>query len=147
MKKTLIILLLSQGLAAAALGPPRIAWNPNVEPDVTSYVLYIGTNAGSYLTNVTIGAPLTSIPSKLLPLFGGQTNFMVVTAVNSIGMESGPSNEIGVPVPKSPNALRLALESAPTPTGPWAETGDSLLAQMDTTTTRFYRARLIAGDN
>lgn len=142
-----VALLLTLSLRLRAAGPPVLAWNPNAEPDIASYVLHIGTNAGSYQVDVTIAAPLTNISSKLLPWFAGRTNYVTVTAVSTVGFESGFSNEITANIPANPKSLRLTLESAPTPTGPWAETGDALLAQVDTSTTRFYRARLIAGDN
>lgn len=142
MKTALIILLLGMVIKALALGPPTLAWNANTESDIASYVLHIGTNSGSYQVDVTIAAPLTNISSKLIPWFAGRTNYVTVTAVSTVGFESGFSNEITANIPANPKALRLALESAPTPSGPWTEeTGIDWSAPL-LAENKFYRGRI-----
>lgn len=135
-------LLTVSAIGALAAGPPNIAWNPNAEADITSYVLHVGTNSGTYQNSLSLSAPLTIISSKLLPWFPGQTNFVTVTAVNSTGFESGFSNEIAVSIPANPKALRLALESAPTPSGPWTEETGIDWSEPMLAKSKFYRGRL-----
>lgn len=141
MKSKLALTLVTLCTIAKAAGPPNIAWNPNAEPDIASYVLHIGTNSGSYQSTMTLAAPLTVVSSKLIPWFPGQTNYVVVTAVNAQGFESGLSNEISANIPANPKQLRLALESAPTPTGPWTEQ-DAITFSPTLAENRFYRGRI-----
>lgn len=121
-------------------------WQPSPDADVLFYRIYIGTNTGVYLTNYTVFG--TNWISKAGQLFAGVTNYAVVTALNTSGFESDPSNEIAFKPPHPPTGLKLSLQSAPTPGGPWQEqtnwvadipTLDALTLSRSTT---FYRATL-----
>ncbi len=68
-----------------------LAWSPVIDPTVTGYKLYVGTASGLYSRDITVGN-LTSYTVDSLSL--GTTYFFVVTAYNSDGGESSPSNEV-----------------------------------------------------
>lgn len=56
---------------------------------------YIGTNSGSYLTNfpISVLGPTNQFILTNAVMFPGKTNYMVVTAVDSVYLiESDPSN-------------------------------------------------------
>ena len=87
--------------------PPtaHLGWNPNPEPDVNNYKLYVGSSSGNYdapgspknMGNVTDGF-------FTLPNYG--TFFFALTAVNTSNQPSGFSNEVSgnfpAPVPPGP---------------------------------------------
>lgn len=73
-----------------------LAWDPNPEPDIAGYRLYWGASTGSYdaelefaLAQIDPEAPqvtVNDIPTRL--------TYFVVTAYNTAGLESLPSNEV-----------------------------------------------------
>jgi len=72
-----------------------LAWDPNPEPDVDGYILYVGEETGVYTDSLDIGNFTTgTVPG----LTAGNTYYFVVTAYNAYG-ESDPSNEVGYTVP------------------------------------------------
>ena len=68
-----------------------LAWNPNPEPDVIGYRLHYGTSSGRYPQSVDVGNTTSSVLSGLAE---NTRYYSVVTAYNSAGLESFPSNEI-----------------------------------------------------
>lgn len=72
-------------------GTATLSWNPNTEPDLAGYRVYVGLASGVYGPPINAGN-LTSLQVTDLPL--GQTYFFAVTAVNISNMESGFSNEV-----------------------------------------------------
>ena len=69
----------------------KIAWDPNTEPDLAGYKVYLGTASGDY------GAPIDAgnVTTYTLPgLTEGQIYFIAVTAYDTSSNESGYSNEV-----------------------------------------------------
>lgn len=68
-----------------------LAWDPSVDTNVTSYVLYWGTASGSYTFQTNVGNRTLATVSNMPPA----TWYFVVTARddNSL-LESDPSNEV-----------------------------------------------------
>jgi hypothetical protein len=95
----LILLLGTFSSAAEAAGTIRIQWDPNSESDLASYRVSYGTSAGVYATSLTVPANTTTW--DLTGLTEGERYFIVVQAVNTAGLSSGPSNEVNGVVPYS----------------------------------------------
>jgi hypothetical protein len=71
-----------------------LAWDPNSEPDLAGYKLYIGTSSGNYTQTRNLG--LTN-QYTISDLIGGPPYFFSLTAYNQIGFESGFSGEVSYP--------------------------------------------------
>ncbi len=155
--KTLALLLL---LVCPQLFAVTLAWDQNPEPDIDFYFLHVGTNSGHYLTNyiaaktniflstnATTGEVTLGVAYFLdnTNLFSG-TNFFVVTAVNTSGLESDFSNEISfiAPVTHPRNfRIKLSLETSSAIDGPWNEIASIPYEDCDPLiATRFYRGRI-----
>jgi fibronectin type III domain protein/lipoprotein-associated protein len=94
-------------LSIHASSSVTLAWNASVGPNVTSYSLRHGTVPGSYPTVINAGNALTATVTNLT---AGTTYYFVVTARNSSGIDSDPSNEAtytapGTPAPNLPPTL------------------------------------------
>jgi hypothetical protein len=85
-----------ESLPAAA----TLAWDANTEPDVAGYRLYYGASSGNYSSSIDVGNTTTRMVDSLE---AGATYYFVVTAYNSAGLESAPSNEVAY-TPPSPLA-------------------------------------------
>lgn len=96
---------------AASVG---LAWNANTESDLAGYRLYQGTLSGTYSIVRDLGNVTATRPTNLEP---GVTYFWIVTAYNTSGLESEPSNEVSyrVPVPLLPSPV-AGIEATRTPT-------------------------------
>lgn len=68
----------------------NLAWNPNPEPDIDYYRVYVGTASRQYTQSYSTAQPFFAIP----PLPDGAKYYFAVTAVNSAGLESDYSDEI-----------------------------------------------------
>jgi hypothetical protein len=86
-----------------------LAWNPAGSTDVAGYHLYYGTSSGIYSQILSVGNKTTATVSNLAL---GQTYYFVVTDYSSLGLESGPSNEVSTTI--GPNSTA----SATSPTFP-----------------------------
>src|SRR5271169_6365870 len=85
-----IVSLLVGSLSPAEGGQNiMLAWN--AEGGVAGYRLHYGTASGSYDQTTDVGSSTTATVSSLTP---GVTYFFVVTAFNTAGLESLPSNEV-----------------------------------------------------
>jgi fibronectin type III domain protein len=78
-----------------------LAWNadvPTSDPvtNTVGYKLYIGLASGIYTQSTSLGNTTEVILSNLI---SGTTYYYVVTAYNSAGVESSPSNEVSYSVP------------------------------------------------
>ena len=71
-----------------------IAWDPNTEPDIAGYILYYG-EYGKAPNRITVFTP----EAKLIGLTAGRTYLIYVTAFNSGGIESPPSESVFYTVP------------------------------------------------
>ena len=71
-----------------------MAWDANPEPDVIGYRLYYGTVSGTYPNILDAGGSTTLTIAPIAP----GTYYMIVTAYNTAGLESLPSEELQVVV-------------------------------------------------
>ena len=74
-----------------------LAWDPNPEPTVAGYRLYLGTSPGYYTSSVDVAAATRATVSSLIE---GVTYYMAVTAYDTSGNQSGYSDEIVYTVPE-----------------------------------------------
>jgi Domain of unknown function (DUF4082)/Fibronectin type III domain len=93
--------LLLGSLSAANAASVTLAWD--AESGVAGYRLHYGTSSGSYAQTGDVGTNTTATVSNLT---AGQTYYFAVTAYNSTGLESQPSNEVSF------NALQSTLFKA-----------------------------------
>ena len=85
----LIILVCSAFEVEAAV--VTLAWDLSSSPDIAGYRLYSGTTSGVYSQTSELGNATSTLVSNLVT---GKTYFFVVTAYNTMGVESAPSNEV-----------------------------------------------------
>jgi hypothetical protein len=90
------ILLISAWARAADV---TLAWDANIEANLSGYKLHYGASSRSYTSSVSVGN-VTSY--KLTGLNPGQTYFFAATALDTSGAESGYSNEVSYAVPALP---------------------------------------------
>jgi len=80
-------------------GGVRLQWNPVPEQNVTGYRVYYGTASRTYLQLYGQGLASTATTFTVTDLAGTRRYFFAVTATNSLGKESGYSDEAIVDVP------------------------------------------------
>ena len=85
--------------AAVADGAVLLRWNPASEPNVNGYRVYYGTASRNYVQPYGQGVVSASATATLAGLPGGRRYFFAVTATNSLGKESGFSDEVFVDLP------------------------------------------------
>ena len=94
------MLLLFAAYASAAT--VNFAWDPNTEIDLAGYRLYQSFTYGEYSAMVAeISAGVETV--ELSGVVDG-TYFWVLTAFDSSGNESGPSNEVALTIDSTPPA-------------------------------------------
>jgi hypothetical protein len=98
---TALVLFLAAVAAAATANASAVhlAWDPNAEPDVIGYRLYLGDRSGSYQRHVPVNGATEATVADLAP---EATYYFAVTAVNTAGLESAASNEVQFTVPRNP---------------------------------------------
>ena len=103
-----VVLILSWVLVPGVFGSASVtlAWDPSPDPDVVGYRVYVGQSSGVYAPPVDLGNQTSVTISNLQE---GIPYFFAVTAYNSLGLESDPSNEVSftppiVDPPRDPNA-------------------------------------------
>jgi hypothetical protein len=85
----LLVGSLSQAHAASSV---TLAWDPpNGASGIAGYRLHYGTSSGIYPQIINVGSTTTVTVPNLVP---GQTYYVVVTDYNTVGLESGPSNQV-----------------------------------------------------
>jgi hypothetical protein len=85
--------------AVVTNGGVRLEWNPVTGANVTGYRVYYGTAPRTYLQPYGQGLVSTATTLTVADLAGARRYFFAVTATNSLGKESGFSDEIFVDVP------------------------------------------------
>lgn len=97
--------VLTPGAGPNGGGPVESAilvWDPNLEPDIAGYRLYYGVSSGNYTESIDVGNTTTvAVPNLAV----GTTYVFVVTAFNSLGLESLPSNEESFTTGELPAAI------------------------------------------
>jgi len=101
-RSLLILTLLSPTLLGASVS---LAWDPNTENDLAGYWVYRTQTSGSnYIrVNSSLQVSASFVDSTVE---AGKTYYYMVTAVNTAGLESPPSNEVKAVIPA--NAPPLA---------------------------------------
>lgn len=114
MKKlfTILAILAIAGIAQAAT--INVSWNPNTEPDLAGYRLYVGEASGQYGEPVDVGN-VTGHVMEITPEYGA-TYYFALTAYDTSGNESGYSDEATcfVPdgrAPEKPTGLRAIIQA------------------------------------
>jgi hypothetical protein len=85
----LLWLASAQGAAAAGL---TLGWNPNSEADLSGYIISYGSAPGAQTNSVNVGADVTRV--RIENLNPGSRYYVVVRAINTSGLVSGPSSEV-----------------------------------------------------
>jgi len=86
-----VALLSGVGAGAQTVGSVTLAWDANPEAGISGYRLYQGTRSGVYTKTNDLGKATTAtVPG----LTSGVTYYFVLTAYDTIGLESPFSNEI-----------------------------------------------------
>ena len=92
-----IALLLCGALAGSAhAGQATLAWDANTEPDLAGYRVHYGTAPGTYGTPVDVGNVTTY---TVMGLIDGTTYYFAASAYDSVGNQSGYSNEVSYTAP------------------------------------------------
>ena len=107
-----MIVVLMSAVGAAAATDVQFVWNANTEPDMGEYRIYQSATPGIDPAGMTpvaiIPAPATSYLLVGVPDGGF---YWVLTAVDTTGNESGPSNEVTLGLdstaPGSPSGLTV----------------------------------------
>jgi hypothetical protein len=73
-----------------------LAWNPDTETNISNYNLYYGGTSGVYTNSANVG---NATNCTVAGLQSAVTYYFAVTADNTSGLESPPSNEISYTVP------------------------------------------------
>ncbi len=114
MKKlfTILAILAIAGIAQAAT--INVSWNPNTEPDLSGYRLYVGQASGQYGEPVDVGN-VTGHVMEITPEYGA-TYYFALTAYDTSGNESGYSDEATCFVPdgvkpEKPTGLRAIIQA------------------------------------
>ena len=77
----------------------KLAWTPNTENDLAGYKVYHGPSSGTYDNIVDVGLPPVGVGvSDVIVVIGipPQNRYIVVTAYDTFGNESGYSDEVVV---------------------------------------------------
>ncbi len=85
----------SGGGGGSAGGAAVLAWDANNEADLAGYRVYVGLASGAYSTSIDVG---TVTSYTLTGLATGTTYYFAVTAYDTSGNESAPSNEVSKPI-------------------------------------------------
>jgi Fibronectin type III domain len=98
----LIILVCSAFEVEAAV--VTLAWDLSWSPNIAGYRLYSGTTSGVYGQTIEVGNATSTLVSNLVT---GKTYFFVVTAYNTMGVESAPSNEASYLAPPTTDSAQM----------------------------------------
>jgi len=93
-----VTIIVTAGLLGAPLAAHAVslAWDPNTEPEVTGYRVYMGLSSRSYSSVMDAGTNTT----EALPfLQSGVTYYFAVTAYTGTGLESDFSDEVSYTAP------------------------------------------------
>lgn len=129
MKKILLAILLVLAMAfAAQAADVTLAWDPNTEPDLAGYRIYMSIASGTYdkavdkVADIAVGTETATV--AVLPE-DGRAIYFVATAYDTSGNESGFSNEVSWQVPDvvppaEPKDFRLVVNMTKQEDGSYA---------------------------
>lgn len=90
--------------------PCAITWTANTEPDMKEYRVYLSPTSGLYgAPALTVPHPTTESRTSSLGVLTDRTYFLVVTAVDQDGNESGFSNEVSFRFDGPPSPPQLTI--------------------------------------
>lgn len=89
MRFLLLLLLSVASFAQDTTANVTIAWDANPEPDIAEYRLKVGTESGTYGQIFRVAGTQQAISVGKVGFY-----YAVVTAVNTSGLESPPSDEL-----------------------------------------------------
>jgi hypothetical protein len=104
---SLLIVVLLLGSAASAGQDVKFAWDPQNDPAVTGFKLYMASTAGVAVTQANLVATIPGSTVTTYTQLNTPTgaHYWVLTAYQG-ALESGPSNEVTYTVkPKTPTGL------------------------------------------
>jgi len=117
--------ILLSGMPARA-AEITLAWDPNVEPDLSGYKVYSGTASRNYSGTVDVGNWTSCVMGGLEP---GRTYYFAAKAYNASGSESDYSAEVVYSVPA---ACSFSLSPGSQSYGPEGGTGSVSLSTAST---------------
>lgn len=124
--KLVLVALFALLLSVSLTGDIQLQWDPNSEPDLAGYNVKRGTAAGGPYTNLNTEIIAgTTYTDPAANLDSGPQYYYVVTAVDTSGLESGPSNEVDNYGPGNPSGLRI-VQSGMNARLFWNETEDAI---------------------
>ena len=113
--------------SSAAAGTITVAWDPNPEPSVLGYVVYVGNAAGNYTQSFDVGNATIFDFSSAVP---GTTYHIAVRAYASTTNMSPFSDDLTATLPAVPGTPTLISPSgtttSATPTYKWSAVPNSL---------------------
>lgn len=90
----------SAGSATGTSNSAVLTWDPPTAPNVTGYRVYYGTSPGAYLQSPGQGLSVGNVTTYTLMGLSSRTRFyFAVTAIDTVGNESGFSNEVSKDIP------------------------------------------------
>jgi len=98
----LIILVCSAFEIEAAV--VTLAWDLSSSPNIAGYRLHSGTTSGVYSQTSELGNATSTLVSNLVT---GKTYFFVVTAYNTMGVESALSDEVSYLAPPTTGPAQM----------------------------------------
>jgi len=112
--KIMLIIIIALLPAAAAAATIHVSWNPNTEPDLAGYRLYVGEASGQYGEPVDVGN-VTGHVMEITPQHGA-TYYFALTAYDTSGNESGYSDEATCFIPdgvkpEKPTGLKAIIKA------------------------------------
>jgi hypothetical protein len=108
------IILLATPLPLWSSQQAMLAWNPSSHAGVVGYRIYYGPASGIYTHVVSVGNVTNAVVSGLAE---AARYYFTATAVDALGLESSPSNEMTYDVPSvSVLAIRCAQTNGATAT-------------------------------
>jgi hypothetical protein len=108
----LLALAVCSSLAVCADQSVTLAWQPDIDPTTTGYMVYSGQASGNYSSRTNVG---TNVTVTIAGLKAGLTNFFSVTAYNSAGIESPRSSEVSYLVPGAIRLTSIPKPGIPSP--------------------------------
>jgi hypothetical protein len=94
----MVLTLFIAPLPAAIAEDVTIGWDANTEPELAGYKIYWGTSSGNYTSSKDVGKTTTATIDGVEE---GTTYYLVVTAYDNQGNESGYSNQVSFTLPLS----------------------------------------------
>lgn len=93
---SVLFVCLVSNWSARAVGSLSLAWDPSPASNLSGYVVRYATTSSQYTMSTNVGSVTAATVGGLQD---GVTYYFAVTAINTSGLESDPSNEVGYTMP------------------------------------------------